>query len=145
MPYARTSRACLAAVTALAAVALVGCGGGSHDRKTGVTRTLPSLTGSTLAAARTAASGAGFGNIGVSDATGAKRPVASPVEWRVCFQDPASGSADTGIRVRLSVARLTEACPARDGGGSTSTSTHRSTPSHKASKSRRTRNRTRRQ
>ncbi|MFG1810140.1 PASTA domain-containing protein [Streptomyces sp. NPDC049040] len=112
---------------AVAVVALTGCGGGSHDKKTGVTRMLPSLTGDTLDAARTAASGAGFRNVSVTDATGAKRSASSAADWKVCFQNPASGEADTGISVRLSVAKVAESCPAKDGGGSTATTTRRAT------------------
>ena len=139
MPYARKSAACLATAAA-AVVALTGCGGGSHYKKTGVTRTLPSLTGSTLAAARSAMSAAGFGNVSVSDATGAKRTASSAGDWQVCFQNPASGSADTGVPVRLSVAKVTESCPAKDGGGSATTS-HSSTTTRHVTKSHRSRTR----
>lgn len=137
MPHARTSTACLATATAaVVMITLAGCGGGSHYKKTGVTRVLPGLTGDTLADARTAASGAGFANISVTDATGAKRSATAPADWKVCFQNPASGTADTGIPVRLSVAKLIESCPAKDGGASAATSTHRSTTTHHSSKSR---------
>lgn len=140
MLHARTSAACLATVTAaVAAVTLSGCGGGSHYKKTGVTRMLPSLTGDTLAAARSAVSGAGFDNVSVTDATGAKRSASSPADWKVCFQSPESGNADTGIPVRLSVAKRTESCPAKDGGGSKATATHKTThgssTTHHSSKS----------
>ncbi|WP_329179926.1 PASTA domain-containing protein [Streptomyces sp. NBC_01477] len=140
MPYARISTACLATVTAAAAVvALAGCGGGSPYKKTGVHRMLPSLSGQTLAAARATASGAGFGNVSVTDATGAKRSAASAADWRVCFQSPAAGTADTGVPVRLSVAKLTESCPARDGGAKATPSTRRSSMTHRVTKSRKSR------
>jgi beta-lactam-binding protein with PASTA domain len=132
MRGARTAAVGLAVAGALAGVAA--CGGGPGYKKTGTTATLPGMTGRTLAAARSAANSAGFHNVQVSDATGAKRSTADATAWRVCFQKPGSGtSSDTGVPVRLSVARSYEPCPAEDASGTSSphpTRTHRTTIHH---------------
>jgi hypothetical protein len=134
----RTTAVCLAA-TATAALALTGCGGGSGSasgsgayKKTGVTRMLPDLGGMQLTDAQTAAGAAGFTHLVSSDAQGKKRSRSTGV-WVVCSQRPASGSADTGVAVKLSVVRVSEPCPAGNsaGGGDSATPGSSHTYSHR--------------
>ena len=114
MRYARTTAACLAAAAAL--LALTGCGGAGY-KKTGVTASLPDMTRMTLTDAETAADAAGFTHLSSTDATGSHRSPDGGT-WTVCTQKPGSGSADTGVPVKLSVVRSGETCPVGHSGSS---------------------------
>lgn len=127
MRYARTTAACLAA--AAAALALTGCGSSGY-KKTGVTATLPDLTGMRLTDARTAADAAGFTHLSSSDAKGERRS-SSAGTWTVCSQKPGTGSADTGVPVKLSVVQIGEVCPVRSTGHGSSTSSSTRRPTHR--------------
>lgn len=133
----RTSAVSLLAIAALALTA--GCAGHRSTSDKGPSRALPGLTGVPLATARDTAGVAGFRNVTTHDATGAGRAQSADTDWKVCFQQPASGTARTGTRVDLAVVQSAETCPATDAAPPasptptstrTSSATHRSTVHH---------------
>lgn len=129
-----TSAVSLLAIAALALTA--GCGGHKSTSDKGPSRALPGLTGVPLATARDSAGAAGFRNVTTHDATGAGRAQGADTDWKVCFQQPSSGMAKTGVTVDLAVVQSAETCPATDAApppSPTATSTDSPSSTHTSS------------
>lgn len=75
---------------------------------------LPDLVGRGLQNAQDAAQDAGFFALTSHDALGRGRHQLLDREWKVCFQDPAPGAAQTDVTVDLGAVQLDESCPATD-------------------------------
>ncbi|OKI00773.1 hypothetical protein A6A06_17730 [Streptomyces sp. CB02923] len=77
---------------------------------------LPDLVGKGLQSAQDAAQAAGFRSLRSHDALGRGRMQALDRNWKVCTQTPGPGVTDTRKTVDFGAVKLTESCPASDGG-----------------------------
>ncbi|MET9388413.1 hypothetical protein ABZY09_47525 [Streptomyces sp. NPDC002928] len=71
---------------------------------------LPDFTGMVLQDAQDTAQAAGFYNLRDKDASGQDRFQVLDSNWKVCSQEPASGSHALGITVTMYAVKLTESC-----------------------------------
>lgn len=86
--------------------------GAAKPTSVGTGKTLPNLVGQGLQSAQDAAQAAGFHNLASSDALGRDRMQVDDRNWKVCFQSPAAGQADSAAKVTFSAVKLDETCPA---------------------------------
>lgn len=86
--------------------------GAAKPTSAGTAKALPNLVGQGLQSAQDAAQAAGFYNLASSDALGRDRMQIDDRNWKVCFQSPAAGQADSSAKVTFSAVKLDETCPA---------------------------------
>lgn len=77
---------------------------------------LPDLVGEGLQSAQDAAQAAGFYNLTSHDALGRDRHQILDRDWKVCSQNPRSGTHDTSTRIDLGAVKLDESCHSSDQG-----------------------------